>query len=231
MSSKDLLIHAAMHSGSKIRIVIVDDHPLFRHGIKQLINAEEDMTVCGEAANAQQALSVLREMTPDFAIVDIGLKGTNGIELMKSIKAEHPKLPVLIVSMHDESMYALRALRAGARGYVMKQEALDQVMIAMREVLAGKTYLSPGMADRVIFQYVQGETATDESLAERLTDRELEVLQLIGKGKSTREIAAELHLSIKTVESHRLRIKQKLNVSTSQEMVRFATDWVNQQAI
>lgn len=210
-------------------VVIVDDHPLFRHGLTQLIEGDGTLQVCGEAASAPEALTEIRRCDPALAIVDVGLKGTNGIELMKSIKAEFPRLAVLMVSMHDESLYAIRALRAGARGYVMKQEALDRVMIAIHEVLAGKVYLSPEMSERVIIKFLQGEKSGDEGVSERLSDRELEVLALIGRGRSTREIADDLHLSVKTIESHRLRIKEKLSLKTAPEMVRFAVEWVAQQ--
>lgn len=213
------------------RVVIVDDHPLFRHGLTQLIEADGTLSVCGEAASAPEGLGEIRRCQPDLAIVDVGLKGTNGIELMKSIKAEFPHVAVLMVSMHDESLYAIRALRAGARGYVMKQEALDRVVIAIREVLAGKVYLSQEMSDRVIMKFLQGENSSEEGVADRLSDRELEVLAQIGRGRSTREIAGDLHLSVKTIESHRLRIKEKLNFKTSPEMVRFAVEWVAQQTV
>lgn len=210
-------------------VVIVDDHPLFRHGLTQLIESDGTLCVCGQAGSAPEGLSEIRRCKPDLAIVDVGLKGTNGIELMKSIKAEFPHVAVLMVSMHDESLYAIRALRAGARGYVMKQEALERVMIAIHEVLAGKVYMSQEMSDRVIMKFLQGKNSGDEGVADRLSDRELEVLAWIGRGRSTREIARDLHLSVKTIESHRLRIKEKLNFKTSPEMVRFAVEWVAQQ--
>jgi DNA-binding NarL/FixJ family response regulator len=211
---------------TKRRILIVDDHPLFRHGLSQLINAQDDLAACGEAESAPGALEAIRRLEPDVVVLDISLKGTNGIELMKAIKAERPKLPVLVVSMHDESLYALRALRAGARGYVMKEEALDQVMSAMRKVLSGEIYVSKTMADQLIYKVVSGSDTDSGSVVDRLTDRELEILQLIGQGHSTREIAQELNLSIKTVESHRLHIKEKLKFKTALEMVRFAVEWV-----
>jgi len=160
--------------------------------------------------------------------VDISLKGTNGVELMKSIKAENPKLPVLIVSMHDESLYALRSLRAGAKGYVMKKQPLDDVMAAVRKVLEGQIYVSASLADQLIYKVVHGAEG-DKGAMESLTDREIEVLQLVGQGKGTRQIAQELRLSVKTIESHRLHIKEKLNLKTASEMVRFAVDWVSNQ--
>jgi DNA-binding NarL/FixJ family response regulator len=184
----------------KHRILIVDDHPLFRHGIADLINAEPDLEICGEADNAPSALEGIRRFSPDLVTVDISLRGANGIELLKSIKAEHAKLPLLVLSMHDESLYALRALRAGARGYIMKQEALDRVMSAIRQVLRGDLYVSPSMSGRMIEEFVQGSSgAAGASIADKLTDRELEILQLIGQGHGVQQIAKELNLSAKTV--------------------------------
>jgi DNA-binding NarL/FixJ family response regulator len=214
----------------KNRILVVDDHPLFRHGIADLINAEPDLEVCGEAESAPAALEVLRTRVPDLVTIDISLRGANGIELLKSIKAEHAKLPVLVLSMHDESLYALRALRAGARGYIMKQEALDRVMSAIRQVLQGELYVSPSMSGRMIEEFVQGSSG-GSSVADKLTDRELEVLQLIGHGHGVQQIALELNLSAKTVETHRAHIKEKLNFQTARELARFAVQWVDQQVV
>ncbi len=211
------------------RIMIVDDHPLFRHGLAQLLNAQADLTACGEAEDAPAALESVRRLKPDLVIADISLKGTNGVELMKSLKAENPKLPVLIISIHDESLYALRALRAGAKGYVMKSQPLGDVMAAVRKVLDGQIYVSSSLADQLIYKVVRGADG-DKSAMESLTDREIEVLQLVGQGKGTRQIAQELRLSVKTIESHRLHIKEKLRLKTASEMIRFAVDWVNNQA-
>jgi DNA-binding NarL/FixJ family response regulator len=214
----------------KNRILIVDDHPLFRHGIGDLINAEADMEVCGEADNAPTALERIRQMKPDLVTVDISLRGANGIELLKSIKAENSGLPLLVLSMHDESLYALRALRAGARGYIMKQEALDRVMCAIRQVLRGDLYVSPAMSGRMIEEFVQGGTGgSGSAIADKLTDRELEILQLIGQGHGVRQIAQELNLSAKTVETHRAHVKEKLNFQSARELARFAVQWVDQQ--
>jgi len=219
-------------SSSKHRILIVDDHPLFRHGIGDLINAEPDLEVCGEADNAPSALEGIRHLGPDLVTIDISLRGANGIELLKSIKAEHPKLPLLVLSMHDESLYALRALRAGARGYIMKQEALDRVMSAIHQVLRGELYVSPSMSGRMIEEFVQGGSGNGgSSIADKLTDRELEILQLIGQGHGVQQIARELNLSAKTVETHRAHIKEKLNFQTARELARFAVQWVDQQVV
>lgn len=209
---------------------VVDDHPIFRHGIVQLINSESDLTVCGEAASAPQALSSLRKIEADVAVLDVSLQGTNGIELLKQIRAEHPNLPVLMLSMHDEKHYALRALRAGAAGYIMKREDVETFLTALRKVVAGETVVSPTFGQELIYRVVSSENSQDDSPINVLTDREIEVLQLIGEGKSSREIAADLHLSVKTVESHRLHMKEKLRLKNAAELVRFATDWVTQQA-
>ncbi|MBA2622861.1 MAG: response regulator transcription factor [Chthoniobacterales bacterium] len=210
-------------------IIVVDDHPLFRKGVIQMLSQEADLEVRAEAETAPVALDLLRRTPVDLAIVDIGLHGSaNGIELTKSIKAEHPHLPVLVLSMHDETLYADRALRAGAGGYLMKREALDSVIAAVRSVLDGEIYLSPTMAKRMIADHLKGG-AQSRSGVEKLTDRELEVLQLIGEGKEMRAIAAELHLSAKTVEAHRSHIKEKLNFSNAREVARFAVQWVDRQ--
>jgi DNA-binding NarL/FixJ family response regulator len=210
-------------------VLIVDDHPLFRKGIVQLLSHEPDLEVRAEAANSAAALGAIRREKFDLAVLDIGLQGgANGIELTKSIKAERPNLPVLVLSMHDEALYAERALRAGARGYVMKREAIDCVLAAMRSILDGEIYISPSMSKRMIFEHIQG-SGEARSAVDRLTDRELEILQLIGTGHEVRAIANELHLSTKTVEAHRAHIKEKLNLGNAREVVRFATNWVNQQ--
>lgn len=207
----------------------MDDHPLFRRGMGALLDSQDDLEVRGEAENSGGALNAIRRQRFDLAIVDVGLGGsTNGIELMKSIKAERPELPVLIVSMHDEMLYAERALRAGARGYVMKREALDNVLGAIRDVLRGEIYISPTMSKRMIFDHIHG-SGEARTAVERLSDRELEVFQLIGEGRDMHEIATVLHLSKKTVEAHRANIKEKLAVTSAREVVRYASQWVNQQ--
>jgi DNA-binding NarL/FixJ family response regulator len=212
------------------RIVIVDDHPLFRKGLEQLIDSTDDgLRICGEASNAAEALTVIRQLKPDLAIVDLSLPGANGIELIKNIRAEFPKLPILVLSMHDESLYALRALRAGAHGYVMKQEALEKVIGAIRGVFAGRPYLSPDMSAKLITSFASGKG--ESSLTDKLSDRELEILELIGKGRDVREIAKLLHLSPKTVETHRAHIKEKLNLANARQVARYAVQWIDQTAI
>lgn len=218
-------------AAAKRRVLIVDDHPIFRHGITAMINAEPDLNVCGEAGSAPSALDAMRRLQPDIALVDISLPGTNGIELLKSMRAEFPKMPMLVVSMHDESLYALRALRAGALGYVMKAEALDLILTAIRKVLQGEPFLSPKFSDKLVFKAIRSIDEGLGSPVDKLSDRELEVLNLMGRGFGAQDIANELHLSVKTIETHRAHIKEKLGFTDSKEMVRFAIEWVAQQQI
>jgi DNA-binding NarL/FixJ family response regulator len=213
------------------RIVIVDDHPLFRKGLEELIHSDGTFAVCGEAGNASEAIDVIRKLNPDLAIVDLSLPGANGIELIKNIRAEFPKLPILVLSMHDESLYAVRALRAGAGGYVMKHEAMANVVHAIQEVFRGRPYLSPAMAAQVITKFAGGQVEGEPDPTERLSDRELEVLELIGKGTEVRGIAKLLHLSPKTVETHRSHIKEKLQLKNAREVTRFALQWLSARSV
>jgi DNA-binding NarL/FixJ family response regulator len=214
------------------RILVVDDHPVFRRGIIAMLTEEEDFTVCGEADNAPAALNAMRQSNPDLVLLDIYMPPyTNGIELIKLMLAEQPKIKIIMLSMHDETLYALRSLRAGAKGYVMKAEALTQVTEAIRKVMAGGIYVSPRYTERLIFKVIQSDGADAESPVAQLSDRELEIFQLIGKGSATRDIAASLHLSIKTVETHRAHIKEKLGLRDASELVRFAMEWSSQQHV
>ena len=208
------------------RLLIVDDHPIFRHGISQLISKLPEVTICAQAQNAQEALEAMRHHRPDVALLDVSMPGTNGIELIKLMLAEQPRLMILVVSMHDESIYALRALRAGAKGYVMKQQAMDNAIDALRKVMAGGIYVSPAFSEKLVFKAIQGSESDLGSPVDKLSDRELEVLQLFGRGKSTREIAELLHLSVKTIETHRAHIKEKLGFKDAEEMVKFAVEWM-----
>jgi DNA-binding NarL/FixJ family response regulator len=210
-----------------IRIVVVDDHPLFRHGLVQLLNSDDGFAVIGEASSAPEAMTLVRKLKPNLVIADLGLKGPNGLELTKSIRTEFAKMPVLILSMHDEPTYAVRSLRAGANGYVTKQEALGSVLVAVRELIDGRTYLSPGMASEVITNVVMTKSAPGANPTDNLTDRELEILEHIGKGDEVKNIAKELHLSPKTVEAHRARIKEKLKLANARQVARFAVQWVS----
>ncbi len=212
---------------NKIRILIVDDHPIVRQGLAELINHEDDLTVCGQAEDAPQAMKDIRTLKPDMAIVDISLKETSGIELIKDIKVQYPILPVLTLSMHDESLYAERALRAGARGYIMKQQATEKVIVAIHKVVSGQVYVSDIMAAKMVRKLVTGSSDVGVSPLDRLSDRELQVFLLIGQGHGTRQISEQLHLSVKTIETYRSHIKEKLNVIGAAKLLQYAIRWVN----
>jgi DNA-binding NarL/FixJ family response regulator len=206
----------------KKTVFIVDDHPLLRQGLALLVNREDDLTVCGEAEEAQTAMKEIAARKPDILIVDISLNGPDGLELLKNLRALYPSLPVLILSMHDESIYAERALRARANGYIMKQEATEKVLVAVRRILGGDIYLSDRMANKLLHQYISGVSPDVNSRLSALSDRELEVFRLIGEGRSTRQIAEKLHLSIKTVETYQAHIKDKLSLHSGRELVQHA---------
>lgn len=208
------------------RLLVVDDHPVFRHGISQFLSQVSDMTICGEAANAQLALDAMRRLKPDIVLLDVSMPGMNGIELIKHMLAERPALIILMLSMHDESLYALRALRAGAKGYVMKQQAMENILDALQKVSCGGIYVSPQFSDKLIFKSIAGSTSDLGSPVEKLSDRELEVLQLFGRNKTTREIGELLNLSVKTIETHRTHIKEKLGFKDAEELVVFAVEWM-----
>ena len=212
---------------NKSRIVIVDDHPIVREGLSDLINKEDDLAVCGEAEDGQGAMAVIRELEPDIAIVDISLQETSGLELIKDLKVQHPSMPVLALSMYEESLYAERVLRAGAKGYIMKREATKNVVVAIRKVLSGQLYLSEKMAITLVDKLVGGKADASASPIDRLTDRELEVFSMLGHGKGTRQISERLHLSVKTIETYRSRIKEKLNLASGSELLQHAFQWVN----
>lgn len=212
-------------SPEKNRIFLVDDHAMFREGLRQLIDREPDLTVCGDAAEAETALQEIRKLKPDLIVVDITLGGTSGIDLIKAIKNENEDFPVLVVSMHDESLYAERALRAGAMGYVMKQEPAKTVKTAIRKVLGGDMHLSEKMASSVITKFMRGSDEVPPSPLEKLSDRELEVFQMLGMGKGVREIAEEMNVTIPTVNSFRNRIKEKLQLKSSTEVMLHAIHW------
>ncbi len=207
------------------RILIVDDHPMMREGLAQLIEHEPDLCVSGQADTANQALEAVSAGHTDLVLLDISLPDRNGLELIKDHQATKPDLPVLVVSMHDESIYAERVLRAGARGYIMKQEGGKKLMEAMRHVLGGKIYVSEKISDRILELFSGRKTASGKSSVQRLSDREFEVFQLLGEGQSTREIAKGLRLSVKTVEVHRANIKKKLQLKTGADLVRYAIRW------
>ena len=214
---------------NKKQLLIVDDHPMMREGLAQLINHEPGLAVCGEAGNFREALELIGTFKPDLVLADISLPDKSGLELIKDIQALHAGVPVLVISMHDESLHAERVLRAGGRGYIMKQEGGKKIMEAIQQVLAGQIYVSEKMSVRILETFSGHGSRTNRSTIENLTDREFEVFQLIGHGKGTREIAERLHLSIKTVDAHRAHIKEKLNLKDATELVRHAVRWVETQ--
>lgn len=212
----------------KNRVLIVDDHPLFREGLRQMIERYPDLEVCGEAADAEQAMKALTELKPDLVLADISLGSDNGLDLIKLIKEQNEELPVLVISMHDESLYAERSLRAGAMGYVMKHEPASTVRAAISKVLGGEIYLSEKMSATMLAKLMRGKSETPVSPVETLSDRELEVFQKLGQGKGTRQIAAELNLTIRTIHSFRTRIKEKLNLKSATEVMLHAIHWVRE---
>lgn len=214
--------HATTTATQKRSVLLVDDHPIVRQGLAELINQEPDLHVSSQAASAAAALVALDNDVPDVAIVDISLEDRSGIELIKDLRARRPELPILALSMHDEALYAERALRAGAKGYIMKQEATDRVMTAIRRVLEGQIYVSDRMAARLLNQFVSAKPSDNDSPLGRLSDRELEIFSMIGTGMGTREIANKLFLSVKTVEAHREHIKEKLRLKSGTELMRMA---------
>jgi len=216
-------------SENKTKILIVDDHPIVRQGLAELINHETDIMVCGQAEDILEAKKTIKASKPDVVIVDIMLKESSGLELIKDIKTQYPDLAILALSMHDEFLYAERALRAGARGYIMKAAATENVITAIRKIIDGQIYVSDRMAAKMVSKLVGGGHETGESAIDALSDRELEVFRLLGQGHGTRQIADRLHLSIKTIETYRAHIKNKLNFSDSAEMLQYAIQWANSQ--
>ncbi len=225
MTPKDTSPEAA----PKKQLFIVDDHPMMRDGLARLINNEPDLVVSAEAGTARDAISAMAQTKPDLALVDIALPDKNGLELIKDLEALQPGLPVLVISMHDETLYAERVLRAGGRGYIMKQEGGRQILQAIRRILSGQIYVSDAVSARILESFSGQRPEGGSSPIEKLTDREFEIFQLIGQGLGTRQIADRLRLSIKTVEVHRLHIKEKLQLADSPALVRYAVRWVETQ--
>jgi len=209
----------------KKTVFVVDDHPLLRQGLAMMINQETDLMVCGEAEDAPAAMKAIAAFKPDILIADISMNGPDGLDLLKNLRMLYPDLPVLVLSMHDESIYAERALRARANGYIMKQEATEKVLVAIRRILDGEIYLSSRMANKLLQQYMSGQTVQTDSRLAALSDRELEVFRLIGEGLGTRQIAEALHLSMKTVESYQAHLKEKLSLRTGRELMQHAIQW------
>jgi DNA-binding NarL/FixJ family response regulator len=214
---------------AKLKVLLVDDHPITRQGMKALVNQQPNLEVCGEADNAAYAIELVGRLQPDLAIVDIALKTTNGIELTKNIKVQSPNLPVLIVSMHDEGLYAERALRAGAMGYLMKQEASEKIIAAIQRLLQGEIYLSDKIKEKMLHRFVNKKGDGMVFSIDTLSDREMEVFQLIGNGYSTRQIAQKLNLSSKTIDSYREHLKLKLNLDSGADLVRHAIQWARSE--
>jgi len=219
-----MVLDRQTHSGKRT-VLVVDDHPLMRQGLALLINQQQDLRVCGEAEEGQAALQAVAQLRPDIVILDISLNGPDGIEILKNIRTTDPDLPVLVLSMHDEAIYAERALRARANGYIMKQEATEKVLVAVRRILSGEIYLSERMSYKMLQQYIGGSPHVIQSRIATLSDRELEVFRLIGEGRATREIAEELHLSVKTVETYQAHIKDKLALRSGRELIQHAIQW------
>jgi DNA-binding NarL/FixJ family response regulator len=215
------------HAPEKRQVLIVDDHPIVRQGLRLMIDEEPDLRVCGEAQSEREARIAIRELEPDIVIVDISLAQGDGIELVRDVHAHHPGLPMLVLSMHDELIYAERLLAAGASGYIMKHAASDQLLVALRRVLAGGRYVSESLAETLDRARVGGAPPGGERTdpIERLSNRELQVLSLIGRGQSSREAAERLGLSVKTVETHRQSLKRKLNLATNAQLLQYAINW------
>jgi DNA-binding NarL/FixJ family response regulator len=216
---------APLNLPKKCRVLLVDDHPIIRQGLALLIDREPDLSVCGEADGAHSAFQAITTLRPDLVVLDISLSGPDGLEVLKEIRLKTASLPVLILSMHDESIYAERAMRAGANGYIMKQEATEKVLVAIRRILQGEVYLSDRLTSTMLQQYVRGNAPVKKSPLVNLSDRELEVFRLIGEGRGTRQIADELHLSVKTIESYQAHIKEKLALRNARELVQHAIEW------
>ena len=211
------------------RILILDDHPMTRHGLAQLIGRERDLVVCGEAEDVYKALAAIASLRPDLVLADLSLPGKSGLEFIKDSRVLNPEVAVLVISMHDETIYAERVLRAGARGYVMKSEGGAMVLEAIRHVLQGEVYVSPAMATALLGSLGRPRSKAGERIMASLTDREFEVFQLIGEGLPTDEISRRLHLSVKTIGTHRMHIKEKLNLKTGTELLKYAVRWVSSQ--
>jgi DNA-binding NarL/FixJ family response regulator len=219
-------MHVHEQAEAKRKIFLVDDHPIVRAGLTQLINREPDLAVCGDAEEMSGALHSIEDLRPDILILDLSLNGPDGLDLLKTIRARDPGLPVLVLSMHDESIYAERALRAGANGYIMKQEATERVLVAVRRILNREIYVSDRIANKMLRKLAGGPAAAaPQSPVDELSDRELEVLRMIGQGQGTRQIAEVLRLSVKTVESYQAHLKEKLGLKNSRELVQYAIQW------
>lgn len=220
---------SSLVTSAKKSVFLVDDHPMMRHGLAMVINQQRDITVSGEAGNAREAMERIALAKPDIAVVDISLEGKSGLEMIKDLQIMYPEIPVLVMSMHDEALYAERVLRAGGRGYVMKKAGGEAMLQAIRQVLSGHIYLSEKMSARILELFTGPRSAKNRSPIETLTDREFEVFQLIGHGRTTRDIGEQLHISAKTVDVYRQHIKEKLNISSAIALIQHAVRWVEAQ--
>jgi DNA-binding NarL/FixJ family response regulator len=227
---QDAWMSRANPATNRTRVLIVDDHPMTRAGLVHVINHQPDLVICGEAENAAEALDAVDARRPDLVLADITLPGKSGLELIKDIKAIRPELPILVISMHDESLYAERVLRAGARGYITKQEGGEKLLQAVRHVLSGQIYVSEKMSAHILERFSGGQAAPVCSLVAQLSDREFGVFELLGKGLSAHQIAARLHISTKTVDAHRANIKAKLVIKTTSELISYAARWIEHRA-
>jgi len=218
-----------MNTPDKNAVLIVEDHEIFRLGIRELINHEPDLAVCGEADDVESARTLIRKLRPDLVIIDITLKKSNGMDLIKEISAHYKSMKTLVLSMHDELLYAERSLQAGAQGYIMKQETSRSIVKAIRHILAGNIYVSQEIMDNLLERVRTGQDSLEKPPVYNLSDRELEVLGMIGEGKSTGDIAANMNLSVSTISTYRERIKEKLNLKNAAELMRYAVHWVERQ--
>jgi DNA-binding NarL/FixJ family response regulator len=209
-------------TATRAKVMLVDDHPIVRRGLAELINLQADLVVCGQADDAAGAMKILESDPPDVAVTDLSLQEGSGIDLIRDLKSRRPQMPILVLSMHEETLYAERALRAGASGYIMKHEATEKVLVAIRQVLGGEMYLAPKIASTLLSRFVSTRVDPGKSPLDALSDRELEIFNLIGQGLATRQIAEKLGLGTKTVDTHREHIKQKLGFATANELLRFA---------
>jgi DNA-binding NarL/FixJ family response regulator len=216
---------------TKKKVLLVDDHPIVRHGLSMLINNESDLIVCGEADDAQQTLRLISAAKPDIAVVDLYLKTTGGLDLIKDIKIRFPRLPILVLSMHDESLYAERALHAGARGYITKQQAVTHIASAIRKVLKGDIHLSEEMVIKILDRVTSNSKGQGRTRVDALSDRELEVFRLIGSGFGAQEIARKLCLSVKTIDSYREMLKRKLDLGSAAKLTRYAVEWMRSDGV
>jgi DNA-binding NarL/FixJ family response regulator len=221
-------VRSAKSERAKKRILIVDDHPMMRDGLRQLIANEPDLEVAGEADDVAEALQQAEKLKPDLAIVDITLRSSSGLDLIKDLHIRSPQTAVLVLSMHDESLYAERVLKAGGRGYIMKQEGGKRIIEGIRQVANGQTFVSPAVSAKILDSF-SGHSRSEKAAVEQLTDREFEVFQLIGQGLSTKEMADKLHVSVKTIEVHRVNIKEKLKTPTAPDLIRYAVRWMEAQ--